>query len=111
MVWLRDGSLCIQDLGQSQEFGFHIGTMHGSTPGGRMGAGVRGWFQLPRRFLRGWIAPLGPVVGLLAAASLVIMWQTRRRISEGHCRACGYDLRGNESGRCPECGAGVNAEA
>ncbi len=22
----------------------------------------------------------------------------------GHCHKCGYDLTGNESGRCPECG-------
>ncbi|MEM7576357.1 MAG: carbon starvation CstA family protein [Planctomycetota bacterium] len=25
----------------------------------------------------------------------------------GYCAACGYDLRGNESGTCPECGVGV----
>jgi hypothetical protein len=24
-----------------------------------------------------------------------------------HCRNCGYDLTGNESGRCPECGRWV----
>jgi hypothetical protein len=24
-----------------------------------------------------------------------------------HCQACGYDLTGNESGRCPECGTHV----
>jgi hypothetical protein len=29
----------------------------------------------------------------------------RRRVLAGHCAVCGYDLRGNESGRCPECGA------
>ncbi|GMU83923.1 MAG: hypothetical protein AMXMBFR47_37930 [Planctomycetota bacterium] len=23
----------------------------------------------------------------------------------GHCASCGYDLTGNESGRCPECGS------
>jgi hypothetical protein len=28
-----------------------------------------------------------------------------RRASEGHCRRCGYDLTGNVSGVCPECGA------
>lgn len=25
----------------------------------------------------------------------------------GHCRKCGYDLTGNISGRCPECGESV----
>ena len=29
----------------------------------------------------------------------------------GHCRACGYDLRGSESAACPECGAGRAARA
>jgi len=27
-----------------------------------------------------------------------------RRRKRGCCLACGYDLRGNGSGRCPECG-------
>lgn len=27
-----------------------------------------------------------------------------RRINPGYCDACGYDLTGNLSGRCPECG-------
>jgi hypothetical protein len=26
------------------------------------------------------------------------------RYPPGHCQSCGYFLRGNESGRCPECG-------
>lgn len=29
------------------------------------------------------------------------------RLHSGHCRQCGYDLTGNRSGVCPECGAGV----
>ena len=28
----------------------------------------------------------------------------RRRRRSGHCRACGYDLKANVSGVCPECG-------
>ena len=30
-----------------------------------------------------------------------------RRSPKGHCQQCGYDLTGNESGVCPECGYGV----
>lgn len=29
----------------------------------------------------------------------------RSRIRLGLCETCGYDLRGNRSGRCPECGS------
>jgi len=31
----------------------------------------------------------------------------RRRELSGCCKGCGYDLTGNESGRCPECNAEV----
>ena len=29
----------------------------------------------------------------------------------GHCQSCGYNLTGNVSGVCPECGAAVDADA
>lgn len=32
-----------------------------------------------------------------------------RSFPVGHCHACGYDLRGLGSGRCPECGEGFLA--
>ena len=36
---------------------------------------------------------------------LLIRFVRRRRFDRvGHCRQCGYDLTGNISGRCPECG-------
>jgi len=35
-------------------------------------------------------------------ASFVWRWKKRRRL--GLCRSCGYDLNGNVSGTCPECG-------
>jgi hypothetical protein len=41
--------------------------------------------------------------GLLVVSFLT--WPPRRR--PGCCSECGYDLTGNESGVCPECGAGV----
>jgi hypothetical protein len=34
----------------------------------------------------------------------------RHRRAAGQCLACGYDLRGAEHERCPECGAGVVAQ-
>ncbi len=37
----------------------------------------------------------------------VVALRHRRRIPPGHCQQCGYDLTGNESGVCPECGRPV----
>jgi len=31
-------------------------------------------------------------------------WRRRLRLAAGYCSACGYDLTGNVSGVCPECG-------
>jgi hypothetical protein len=31
-------------------------------------------------------------------------WSSSRRIPPGHCQKCGYNLTGNVSGVCPECG-------
>ena len=41
------------------------------------------------------------VQGARAVGCRLVRWP---RIAPGHCRACGYDLTGNVSGRCPECG-------
>ncbi len=39
-----------------------------------------------------------------------LWWLDRRRIPPGHCRNCGYNLTGNVSGRCPECGTPCTRE-
>ncbi|MCG8406655.1 MAG: hypothetical protein MI923_15780 [Phycisphaerales bacterium] len=38
----------------------------------------------------------------------VILFFMGRRIPKGHCQRCGYDLAGNVSGTCPECGVQTN---
>jgi uncharacterized paraquat-inducible protein A len=57
--------------------------------------------------------PLGTlaIVALVAALALATWWLWRalnepryRRMSEGRCAECGYDLRGSAE-RCSECGA------
>jgi hypothetical protein len=58
--------------------------------------------------------PTGPVSVLtiplwmpfmaIAALTLCFWRLDRRRIPAGHCKKCGYNLTGNVSGRCPECG-------
>ena len=32
------------------------------------------------------------------------LWRTGGKTPVGHCQGCGYNLTGNESGTCPECG-------
>jgi len=61
-----------------------------------------------------WVAAnsaIGGGIGLLVWASCsVVVWTIRRRDPRrraGHCRSCGYDLTGNESGVCPECGTSI----
>ena len=45
------------------------------------------------------------LLALLVGAPTVVTWYRRpRRRVGGCCDNCGYDLTGNFSGRCPECG-------
>jgi predicted RNA-binding Zn-ribbon protein involved in translation (DUF1610 family) len=37
-------------------------------------------------------------------------WRAVSRWRSNRCRSCGYDLRGNVSGRCPECGRRINRQ-
>ena len=53
------------------------------------------------------IPSLGALVAIVIPTAL-IWWLDRRRPAPGNCR-CGYDLTGNTSGRCPECGANLQA--
>lgn len=49
--------------------------------------------------------PLATLSTALAACSLWLWWPYLRRKSPQECTTCGYDLTGNVSGRCPECGS------
>jgi hypothetical protein len=50
-----------------------------------------------------WV-PFWFLVMASGASSVYLFRRARRRITPGHCRTCGYDLTGNLSGVCPECG-------
>ena len=41
------------------------------------------------------------------AIPTAILWRRDRRPRKGHCPHCGYNLTGNESGKCPECATPV----
>ncbi|MCB9850954.1 MAG: hypothetical protein H6817_09660 [Phycisphaerales bacterium] len=49
--------------------------------------------------------PLSAAVGVFAP----VAW--RKRLVPGRCGRCGYDLTGNTTGVCPECGARVGGGA
>lgn len=53
----------------------------------------------------GWIADLPMWIPLtLAIGASAVFWHRDRRFQPGACQKCGYNLTGNTSGRCPECG-------
>ena len=46
-----------------------------------------------------------PAIGFAAAPALsALFWRRRQIRAAHHCRSCGYNLTGNVSGVCPECG-------
>ncbi|MFN0137732.1 MAG: hypothetical protein ACKVS9_16630 [Phycisphaerae bacterium] len=48
-----------------------------------------------------------PVFGLLVLGAYLSAERSRAiRFGDGFC-TCGYDLTGNQSGRCPECGTAI----
>jgi hypothetical protein len=55
--------------------------------------------------------PLWVPFALVAIPTAILWWRDRRRIPPGHCRNCGYNLTGNVSGICPECGAEIDRSA
>jgi hypothetical protein len=71
------------------------------------------WGRFGRQFEAGVFVPAWFVVLMLALlTALPGMWlrrdaRRRRRAANGQCVPCGYDLRGAEHERCPECGAVV----
>ena len=53
--------------------------------------------------------PLGVLIVFLVMPTIVLA-RTDRRAWPDHCRRCAYDLTGNETGVCPECGSPVGKQ-
>jgi len=55
-----------------------------------------------------WI-PIWPFV-LGSLALTLLAWRLRRRPPPGHCPSCGYNLTGNVTGVCSECGHEIKSD-
>lgn len=67
-------------------------------------ATMAGWFLPQIVVLPIWLFAL-----LFLVLTIHLIRRSRRRFPAGCCAKCGYDLTGNMSGVCPECGAAVCA--
>ena len=79
----------------SGEMRTYIGNIRRSPPLPVLGIRLQLW-------LLGALALVLPAGHLAFAAGR--RWRRRRHAARGLCPACGYDLTGNTSGVCPECG-------
>ena len=48
-------------------------------------------------------------VFLAVAIPTLLVWRFVPKFPRGHCQRCGYNLTGNVSGTCPECGRALEA--
>jgi hypothetical protein len=69
------------------------------------------WWPESDPYFLWWAMPLWIPFVIVALPTGLLWWFDRRRPAQGHCHKCGYDLTGNVSGVCPECGMVVRAEA
>lgn len=81
-----------------------------------------GWHRLPReghlQWKPRWHWSAGPgliyiplwMPFVLVGVPTGLLWWRDLRVPPGHCPNCGYDLTGNVSGVCPECGTPVKRE-
>lgn len=109
-VWFAVGSVSVY-LGES---GIGVGPLRYYE---RLTAFYRGWpdgwewmVLMPRFQRTGPVWVLIPFIWLLPLVYIPTMYlwdrdlTARRRTRLGQCLKCGYDLSGNVSGVCPECG-------
>jgi predicted RNA-binding Zn-ribbon protein involved in translation (DUF1610 family) len=126
----------IQPLGCSVDLGantYELGVTHvdrdfwimaeaRSAPGAFIDSWTTdGWPRLPgwssfgsgsrtvcrRLYVPAWM----PLLALVAPTAFVWYLDHRRRPRPGHCPSCNYNLTGNTSGICPECGTAIDTNA
>jgi predicted RNA-binding Zn-ribbon protein involved in translation (DUF1610 family) len=87
-----------------------------STPALYTVLGAAGYSVMISGFLSGIIAYVGSIIIALSCLFAVLgslhavrrFERLRRRLVPRLCTRCGYNLTGNVSGRCPECGARIS---
>lgn len=67
--------------------------------------------MLPQTGKLGFWIPLSMPYLLLLFSATFLFWKPTKRHRPGFCSQCGYDLTGNKSGVCPECGERVSNPA
>ncbi len=75
----------------------------------RHGAGLR-FALVGTAWTFGFTLPLVYPFASAAVPTLLVWRFGRKPIKPGHCR-CGYNLTGNQSGKCPECGVEAKGDA
>ena len=105
--WIRspiEGYDEIQDRFSWKFGGFWFFQFDGFSAGG---LGANSFTASGRTF----VMPDWFLIGLFALLPLWALRSIRLRGLKNHCRSCGYNLTGNTSGICPECGTAVAGEA
>ena len=77
----------------------------------RTGVQQTSGFWMQEIFVATWLPFVLAALLTLSAWRREIYNRLSTRIPPGHCQACGYNLTGNVSGRCPECGEACKPEA
>ena len=81
---------------------------HIGMPGIVLGGTVLGFGILNNSLDRGIGFPLWLALPLLCIIAGVFWMKSRRCLEKGFCK-CGYNLTGNVSGVCPECGTSIQS--
>ena len=107
-----------EDLGAEREWRWWVADLSHGFNWPDLGWGWPGWGDPHWRLASGgetvaslWL-PYWILVFALAILPLLWLWRRRRRMAlerVGCCATCGYNLTGNVSGICPECGKAISA--
>jgi hypothetical protein len=107
VMWVGDGVVGLNIVFYPLDEGLETGVRLRDGGWKNAWGGLEWWPDgefFPRRYKYiAVVVPLWMFIPLVLAIRVMSVIRARRARA-GHCRACGYDLTGVTSGRCPECG-------